>query len=575
MHVFRFTAWLALTILYGAGAGASEELLTTRSEAGVRGGQLVVAQRTEAKTLNPVTALESASRDVLRRLHADLIHIDRVTHETVPALAKEWARSADGRSYTLKLRRGIRFSDGKPFDADDVIFSFGVYLDPKIHSPQRDLLVVDGEPVAVTKLDRYTVRFEFRKPYAAGERLFDSVAILPRHLLEPAYRAGKIASAWTLTTSPAEMAGLGPFRLERYLPGERIVLERNPFYWKQDRKGQRLPYLDTLTFVSGANDSAQMARFEAGESDVISPLSAENYHLLERDQGERAFDLRDVGPGLEYDFLLFNLNSDTAGRLPEIARKQGWFRERSFRQAVSLAIDRNAILRLVFAMHAQPLGGFVTPGNRRWFDPSIRAPSRSLDDARKLLRGAGFSWNPDGALVDASGLLVQFSILVSSSNGQRQQMAILVAADLKELGMRVQVVPMEFRAQVDRVVQTHDYETAIMALSSGDVDPTAEANVWMSSGTTHLWHLGETVPATSWEADIDAAMEMQMTMLDPKRRKEIYDRVQQIVATELPIVPLVAPDILVAAKRGLRNFAPSILDHFTLSNVDELFWSPK
>jgi peptide/nickel transport system substrate-binding protein len=554
-------------------SAAGDESMVTRSTPGVRGGRLVVAQRGVPKTLNPITAIENASRDVIRRMHADLIHIDPISQQTVPALAKYWTHSPDGRQYTLRLRRGVRFSDGRPFDADDVLFSFAVYLDPNVHSPQRDLLLVDGEPPNVEKLDRYTIRISFQKPYAAAERLFDSVAILPRHLLDQAYRAGKIAGVWTLDSDPATMAGLGPFRLKRYVPGEQIVLERNPFYWKKDRAGQRLPYLDSLTFVPVANEESQMARFEAGESDVINRLSGENFALLSREQSERGFVVRDVGPSLEYDFLLFNLNSDTDSRLPEVARKQSWFRDIAFRRAVSLTIDRDAILKLVYGSRATALASFVTPGNRHWIDTALHLPPHSPEKARALLKSAGFSWDPAGGLLDSKGQPVQFTILVSSSNAQREQMATLVATDLAVLGMKVQAVGMEFRAQVDRITETHDYDAALMALGSGDVDPTAEINVLMSSGSSHLWHLGEKTPATPWEAEIDSLMREQSRTLDVGKRKRLYDSVQRIVAEQLPIVPLISPHLLVAARGDLGNFAPTILDHNTLSNSDELFWS--
>jgi peptide/nickel transport system substrate-binding protein len=566
------TLALTLSLSLPVTAAASEELMVTRSAPGVRGGQLVVAQRSQPKTLNPIIAIDSASRDVIRRMHADLVHIDRTTQQTVPALAKYWTHSPDGREFTLRLRRGIRFSDGHPFDVDDVLFSFAVYLDPNVHSPQRDLLLADGTAPRVERVDRYTVRITFQNPYAAAERLFDSVAILPRHLLEQPYREGKLGGIWALDSDPAAMAGLGPFRLKRYVPGQQVVLERNPYYWKRDRRGQRLPYVDTLTFVPVANEEAQMARFEAGESDVISRLSAENFAILSREQSDRGFVVRDVGPSLEYDFLLFNLNSDTAG-LPDVARKQRWFRDLAFRRAVSLTVDRDAVLKLVYGSRATPLASFVTPGNRLWIDKNLQAPARSPEKARALLKAAGYSWNAEGALLDPSAQPVQFTILVSSSNAQREQMATLAASDLAALGMKVQAVPMEFRAQLNRITETHDYDTALMALGSGDVDPTAETNVWVSSGAQHLWNLGEKVPATPWEAEIDTLMQKQSRTLDPVARKRYYDRVQRIVADQLPIVPLISPHLLVAARRGLGNFAPSILDHNTLSNADELFWS--
>jgi len=168
---------------------ASDDRMILEGVPGHAGGRLVVALRSEPKTLNPVLAVDEPSREVIRCLSADLIHINRGTLKTEPALAKSWNVSRDGRQYTLQLRRGVRFSDGEPFDADDVIFSFQVYLDEKIDSAQRDLLVVGGKPITVVKVDRYTVRFEMAQPYAAAERLFDGVAILPRHCWRRATRA--------------------------------------------------------------------------------------------------------------------------------------------------------------------------------------------------------------------------------------------------------------------------------------------------------------------------------------------------------------------------------------------------
>ena len=329
-----------LPLLAGAQAIAQEDLLRTTSEPGISGGKLVIAQRSEPRTLNPIQSVDQNSLGVLGRMMGDLIHINRATQKTEPALAKSWTVSKDGTVFTLKLRRGIRFSDGQPFDADDVLFTFKVYLDEQVHSIERDLLVISGKRVNVEKLDAYTVRFTFPSPYSAAERVFDGLAILPRHLLEKDYQAGKIGQDWTLNTPPAQIAGLGAFRLKQVVPGERIVLERNPYYWKVDAKGQKLPYLDELTFVVVPTQDAQVIRFQAGDSQIISGLSADNYAALETEQKARNFKLYDAGPGLEYNFLMFNLNSDTENRLPEVARKQKWFRDVRFRQAVSAAIDR-------------------------------------------------------------------------------------------------------------------------------------------------------------------------------------------------------------------------------------------
>jgi peptide/nickel transport system substrate-binding protein len=553
----------------------SEEILIADNPIGQPGGRLVVSLRSEPKTLNPVTSADISSREVIAQMVGDLVHINRLSQQTELALAKTWHVSPDGLRYTLELRRGLHFSDGHPVDADDVIFSFKVYLDEAVHSPQRDLLVIHGSPISVEKVDAYRVVFKLAQPYASAERLFDSIAILPRHLLEEAYKSGKLAQSWGLGTSPQEIAGLGPFRLKQYVAGERITLERNPYYWRADRDGTRLPYLDQITFLFVANSDAEVIRFQAGDTDVINRISAEDYSVLESDQGPRSFHLSDLGPSLEFNFLFFNLNSVLPAQSFALARKQAWFREVKFRQAVSLGIDRQAISRIVYRGRGTPLWTPVTPASNFWVDTAIPHPARSVEGARKLLASARFSWKDDGTLVDASSSPVEFSIITSASNLQRTQIATMIQADLKDLGIRVQVVALDFHSVLDRILQTHDYEAAVLGLGAGDVDPTSEMNIWRSSGNDHVWDLGEPHPATSWESEIDQLMEKQLSTMKPKDRKLLYDRVQEILAEELPIICLASPNILVGAKDQLANFKPATLDPHTLWNSQELFFREK
>jgi peptide/nickel transport system substrate-binding protein len=554
-----------------AASSPTEERMITDNAPGHPGGRLAVALRSEPKTLNPALAEDEPSRDVIRCLTADMIHINRSSLKTEPALAKFWRVSRDGKQYTLQLRRGLRFSDGQPFNADDVIFSFQVYLDEKVDSSQRDLLVVGGKPITVAKLDDYTVRFELAQPYAAAERLFDGVAILPRHLLETAYRDGTFSKAGSLSIPPSQFAGLGPFRLKEYVPGQRLVLERNPYYWKADHAGNHLPYLDEVVFSFVPSEDAQVIRFQSGEADVLSRFSADNFAVLQKQQLAKGYHLYDLGAGLEYNFLFFNLNDLGTKNVPDIAKKQAWFQDLRFRQAVSSAIDREGIVRLVYSGRATPLWNQGTPGDKLWADAAIPHPPRSLDHARQLLQSAGFSWSKDGSLLDPHGTPVEFSILTSSSNAQRLKMATIIQDDLSQLGMTVQVVSLEFRATVERLQNTFNYEAAVMGLVSGDADPTADMNVWLSSGETHLWHVGERKPATPWEAEIDRLMQQQLTTLDYAKRKQLYDRVQEIVSENLPVICLASPNILVGASNRVANFRPAILVPYALWNIEELY----
>jgi peptide/nickel transport system substrate-binding protein len=554
-----------------AAINSSEELQRQDGDVGQYGGRLVIGQRAEPKTLNPVTATDAVSREVIGRCHADLVSINRVSQQTEPALAESWKASPDGSTFTLKLRKGIRFSDGYPFDADDVVFSFTVYLDEAVGSPQRDLLVIDGKPLVVAKIDQYTVRFTLPRPYAAAERLFDGLAMLPKHLLEKAYREWRFAQVWPLNAAPSEVAGLGPFRVKQYVAGQRIVLERNPYYWKVNRDNHRLPYLDEIVFLFVGGEDQQVMRFEAGETDMVSRLSSENYGLLAKEQSRSGWQLSDLGPSLEYNFLVFNQNEVDAGKMGEIARKQAWFRDLKFRQAVSEAVDRDSIVRLVYGTRGTALWGNVGPGNKLWMNQSIPHPQRSVDTARQLLKSVGFSWNGSGQLLDSSGKPVEFTIITSSSNTQRMKMATLIQDDLSHLGMQVHVVPLDFRAMLDRIFHSFDYEAAIMGLGGGDPDPNPEMNVWLSNGATHLWHLNETQPATPWEREIDTLMQQQMVTLNYGKRRQLFDRVQEIIAKNVPFIFLATPDVLVGAKSQVGNFHPAVLDHYTLWNAEQLY----
>ena len=554
-------------------ANAQEEPLRVAGDVGRPGGRIVIALRSEPKTLNPLIAADATSREVISAMQADLVHINRATQSTEPALVKSWKVSPDGLQYTLTLRQGLKFSDGQPMDIEDVLFTIRVCLDETVHATQRDLLIVGGKPIEVRRVDARTASLTLAKPYGVGERLFDGLMILPRHLLETPYKQGKLANVGGLGTPASQWAGLGAFRLKEYVAGQRLVLERNPYYWKTDEQGYQLPYLDEIVFLFVPSADAQVLRFQSGETDVISRLGAENFSVLSRQA--RDYTMVDAGPGLEYNFLFFNLNDLGEKTSADLARKQSWFRLEKFRQAVSLAIDREAIVRLVYQGRGAALWGPVTPGNPRWVDANIAHPARSLDKARQLLTEAGFKSTigetGEWRLVDANRKSVEFSIVTSASNADRAKMAALIQDDLKQLGMRVQVVPLELRSLIDRIMQTKDYDACVLGVASFDADPNSDLNVWLSSGGMHLWNPSQKHPATEWEAEIDRLMEQQLAATGTVQRKKFYDRVQEILAEHQPMIFLASPDILAGAKKSIGNFHPAVLEPYVLWNVDQLY----
>lgn len=537
-----------------------------------RGGHLSFAQRSEPKTLNPLTAVDNGSRRILALLNADLIHVNRQTQLTEPALAQTWSTSANKREYTLNLRPGLRFSDGTSCTADDVIFSFQLYLDEKTGSAQHDLLTVNGKPIEVRKLGPASVKFILPSDFAAAERLFDSVYILPRQLLSAAYKNGSVSKVWPLTTPPNSIAGLGPFRVKEYIAGERLVLERNPYYWKNDEAGTPLPYLDELTAEFTGSAAGDAMRFAGGQVDMVDRLMSADFQALGRYARPRQLRLVDLGPGMDFHFMFFNLNGDRRSRpaLPEVDVAR-CFRDLAFRRAVATAIDRRALVRLAYGGRAYPLASFVPPGDTRWVNTNIPTWDYSAAQARSLLKAAGYRWNTEGRLESAPGKALRFSLITSASNSQQQAMATLIQQDLKQIGIEINVVALEFRSFINRIFQTFDYEAAIMALANEDADPNSEMNVWTSGGGSHVWDLARLSKKSEWQDEIDRLMQQQMVTMDYRERKPLYDRVQELVWRNLPVICLLSPNILVGAKESVANFHPVILDDHTLWNAERIF----
>ena len=530
------------------------------------GGTLVVAQTSEPKTFNPLTATDQPTRDVLSVMSADLVHINRKTLRPELALARSYQVSPDGRRYIVTLRDGLRFSDGAALTADDVVFSFAVYLDATVNSSQRDLLIIGDKPITVTKVAPLTVRFDLPGPYAPGDRLFDSFWILPKHKLERPYAEGRLAQMWSLAATPDDLATPGPFRLKQYLPGQRIVLERNPYYWKRDENGQQLPYLDRLDITFTADQNAQLLRLMAHEISAAGRLRADDFPQL---ASTPFLNARDAGAGFEYNFLFFNWGTSGPAR--------AWFRSLKFRQGIAAAIDRDAIVRLVYQGRGSAIASQVTPGNPLWQTDQLTTYPYDPARAERLLREDGFTKDADGALLDRARQKVEFSLFVSASNQPRRKMAAMIQEDLARLGIRVRVQAVEFGTLLEAVLKTRRFDAALWGIASGDADPNSDINVWKTGGTLHVWNMKAAsaeadVAFEPWEKEVDRLLDLQMTTPAFAARKAAYDRVQQLVTTNLPVVFLTSPHVLAAADRNLGNFEPAALDPVVLWNADRLFW---
>jgi len=355
---------------------------------------------------------------------------------------------------------------------------------------------------------------------------------------------------------------LGPFVVADYKPGSTVLLKRNPNYWKRDAKGHALPYLDSVRLDVQSNRDIEMLRFKRGEIDLINSLDSEFYDRLASTSPALA---HDAGPSLDSEQMWFN--QVATAPIPDYKRK--WFRSTNFRRAISLAINREDLSRVVFNGHARPAVGPFAPVNKFWFNNSLKVDSFSSDAAMKKLQVDGFRLQ-NGVLKDSSGNAVEFSIITNAGNKYRERMALLIQQDLAKIGIKVNVVTLDFPSLIERISQNFNYEAVILGLTNVDLDPNGQMNVWLSSSENHQWNPQEKSPATSWEAEIDHLMRAQSSTNDPQKRKKSFDRVQEIVAEQVPFIYLVNRNALSAISSSVQGATPVVLRPQTYWNIETL-----
>jgi peptide/nickel transport system substrate-binding protein len=568
---------LAITLhLSLAGAQQKEivDYLVRPELSGTRGGNLVASVISDPATFNLMFATTLANEAVAGQLSADLVHVNRSTYEVEPSLASKWEAAKDGRTYTIHLRRGLRFSDGSPFTADDAVFTLNAIQDPRNPSMMADQIRVDGRFPSIARVDDYTVRLTWPRPVGTQLRALDSIPMLPRNRLLKAYQDGALASAWGPTVSPQEVVGLGPFRLKEYQRGVRVVLERNPYYWKKDKTGQTLPYLDTLTFLIIQDRNAEALRFQAGETDLFDRISSELYASLRRSDRAKEFTLQDLGPGLGMDFLWFNLNSgkNSSGTPFVDPEKLALFRQAAFRQAVSCALDREGMVRSVLLGLGTPQYGPISSGNKVWYDTGLKPAAFDPKQAKALLAQIGLrDTNGEGILqFGANRRPLEIDLLTTRGSATRERTAEIIRQNLLQIGIRVNVQPLLPNQLVSRFQGTFDYEAILFGLTPSDIVPDLQADLWYSSGASHFWFPNQPKPDTPWEAEMDSLTARLVQSLDQGERKKAFLQVQEIWARQLPAIATYAPDFLTGWGNAVGNTRPSILPPFLLWNSEEL-----
>jgi peptide/nickel transport system substrate-binding protein len=508
------------------------------------GSQLRFCLGSQPKTFNPLLVADDASDTVRYLTGGVLMRLNRKTQQLEPELATSWKVSATGKSISFVLRDNVRFSDGTPFSADDVDYTMQSLMDPALHSPSGDAFRVGEGKMTTQVTAKNKITLSFPAPIVGLDKLFDQVAILSAH------------------SAQKEAPVLGPYYLAENKSGSYLLLKRNPNYWKHDASGRQLPYIDSIRLDIQQNRDIEMLRLTRGEIELINTLDPDNYDKLRERAPQMAVD---AGVGLDSEQMWFN----QVASAPVPAYKKAWFASTRFRQAISQSINRDDLARVVFRGHARPAVSWVSPANKVWFNDKLQPHHFDPKAALNLLREDGFQLQ-NGTLRDREGHAVEFSIITNAGNKSREKMATMIQQDLAQIGIRLNIVTLDFPSLIERITRTFNYEACLLGLVNDDLDPNSQMNVWVSSSENHQWNPSEKTPATAWEAEIDRLMRAQATMFDFKKRKQAVDRVQQIVWEQEPFIYLVNKEVLSAVSPNVHNASPVALRPQVYWNIDRL-----
>ncbi len=557
---------------------SGQKVVEPPSKPGKYGGTLTDAFFSDPKTFNFWAAAEQSSYSAVGPLLDTFIGRNSYTQQWEGRLAELPRVSADNKTFTFTLKPGLKWSDGEPLTADDVIFTMDLIYDPKVQTNMREGMLLDAPdgkggfkrvPLQYKKLDERTVQFTFPAPYAPAREIL-SFSIAPKHKLEAAYRAGQpnttqFNSTWGVNVNVKDLVSCGPWILESYVPGQRLVYKRNPNYWKKDKQGRPLPYLDTYVNLIVPDLNTITLKFRSGETDLVSEIQHTDFPGFKRGEKAGNYTTFNLGPSETTNFVSFNQNprSVVAKRQPALIKA---FRDVRFRQAVAYAINRKRIIDQVYLGLASPLYGAMTPANKQFYNADVAKYPYDVAKAKALLLAMGMKDGDGDGVLELDGQNIKFNILTNVQNSQRKVMVAIIADNLRQVGLGVTFTPIDgntmfgkidTKPQPGKPYPPFDWQAALYGFGGGGVDPHNGRNIWTSSGNLHSWNPYQDKPDTKWEAEVDTIFREAAQEMNEAKRKAMYARWQQIVAQQQPLVYLVTPDVLGAVRNKFGNLKPS------------------
>lgn len=461
-------------------------------------------------------------------------------------MAESWTISPNKLEITFKIRKGMKWSDGRPITADDWIMTWRIHTDKAVGSNDYDNFFIDGKPIVLRKLDDYTIRFIYPKTDAEAFAIA-SFAPWPAHVFGPVYQkegAEGIKKMWTLNEDPAKIVSAGPWVVESYRPGERVVLKRNPYFgeWNKDEAGNPLPYLDRYEIRIVKDVNAALAEFLAGNIDIFNPSTVDHISQIRQavQQGRLDATIKvNASPVASSQFMVFNWNKASD------PFKQSLFRSDKFRRAMSHLVNRQAVIDIVYGGLGTPMYSSVYPVLTQWINPKVPKYEYDPKQAAKLLAELGFTKKDrEGYLVDSKGRRIEFNLATNAGNTQREQIAKLIVDEAKKVGVKVNFQAIDFNTLVGQLLSSgpdRPFDAIIIGLTGGGLDWPFGSNVVPCKGNLHMWNKsGQCLDPR--ETLMEKLYYQGRTELDFKKRVEIGYRMQEVEAELLPVIYIAGPN---------------------------------
>ena len=471
----------------------------------------------DASNLIPLLASDSPSHNIAGLVYNGLVKYDK-DMKIIGDLAESWDISAGGLVITFHLRRGVKWHDGQPFTAADVLFTYQITVDPKTPTAYAgDFLKVKKAEV----LDAYTFRVTYDKPFAPALISWGN-AVLPRHLL-----FGKDITKSPLSRHPI---GTGPYKFKEWIAGQKIVLISNTDYF------EGRPYIDGYITRIIPDTATMFLELRAQGISLMDLTPLQYTRQTENNLFKENFNKYRY-LGFKYVYLGYNL-------------KNPLFTDKRVRQAISYAINKEEIISGVLLGLGKPATGPYKHGT--WaYNGNVKIYNYNPQKARELLREAGWSdANGDGVL-EKDGRPFVFEIVTNQGNETRQKCAEIIQRQLAEIGITVKIRILEWAAFVNDFINKRRFEAVILGWTI-TLDPDAY-DVWHSSKTAP-----EELNFISYNnPEVDELLEKGRSTFNQKERKKYYDRFREILAEDQPYTFLYVPEELIIISNRFRGITPA------------------